>query len=233
LAQTQGSDLSAGGLAPPPAVESQGDTAAAPNQTEADLERADREDSGRGLAFVWLNGEVGVGHFGLQALKGGELIDDNVPAKQTGLVLGAGLGLRLVFVTAGVRFRYAAFSEWKLWTLGAEGGLHMQLGSLEPYATLGLGYVGVTNIDPNPDLPTGGDTVTSERASAGGFDARLALGLDYYLTNMFSVGVNVSGDIFTLARSALDGAGGLPLYAQDGSSLGAGVTATAVGGLHF
>ena len=114
-APTQGSNLSAGGLAPPPAVESQGDKPAqTPDQTQADLERSDREDSGRGLAFVWLNGEVGVAHYGLQTFEGSELVDASVPSKQTGLVLGAGLGLRLVFLSAGVRFRYAAFSDWKL-----------------------------------------------------------------------------------------------------------------------
>jgi hypothetical protein len=49
--------------------------------------------------------------------------------------------------------------------------------------------------------------------------------------------VNASGDLFTLARSAVAGAGqpgALPaVYAQDGSSLGAGAAATAVAGLHF
>ncbi|HEY3500393.1 MAG TPA: hypothetical protein VGK73_37130 [Polyangiaceae bacterium] len=236
FAQEQGSPLSAGGLAPPPAIESQGDPQAPPpNQTEAELERADREDSGRGLAFVWLNAEAGVGHFGLETITASNLVDESVKKSQTGLLLGAGLGLRLVFLTAGVRFRYGLFSDWKVWTLGAEGGIHMQLGSIEPYATLGLGYLRVAGIDPTPLAGTaaGADT----RTGAGGFDARLALGFDYYLTNLFSVGVNVSGDIFTLARSAVAGAGqpgGLPaVYALDGSSVGAGAAATAVGGLHF
>jgi hypothetical protein len=237
LAQTQGSDLSAGGLAPPPAVESQADQQAqAEQKTEADLERADREDSGRGLAFVWLNGEVGIGHFGLQTLQASELVDPSVATTQTGPLVGAALGLRLVFLSAGVRFRYALLPDWKLWTLGAEAGLHMQLGSIEPYATLGLGYVRVAGIEPTPvgGAPAPGATT---KVSAGGFDARLALGFDYYLTNLFSLGVNVSGDIFTLARSAVAGAGqpgALPaLYAEDGSSLGAGAAATAVAGLHF
>ena len=235
-AEDQGSSLSAGGLAPPPAIESQGDPQAPPpNQTEAELEKADREDSGRGLAFVWMNAEVGVANFGLQTVTSSNLVDDSVKKSQTGLLLGAGLGLRLVFLSAGARFRYALFKDWKLWTLGAEAGIHMQLGSMEPYATLGLGYVRVAGIDPTP-LPgtsSGADT----RTGAGGFDGRLALGFDYYLTNLFSVGVNVSGDMFTLARSSVSGAGqpgGLPaIYAADGSSVGAGVSATAVGGLHF
>src|SRR5687767_5593735 len=79
FAQDQGSDLSAGGLAPPPPIESQGDPQAPPpNQTQADLERSDREDSGRGLEFVWLNAEVGVAHYGLQTIQGSDLLDESV-----------------------------------------------------------------------------------------------------------------------------------------------------------
>jgi hypothetical protein len=169
-------------------------------------------------------------------LQSDNLVDDSVPKSQTGLLLGAGLGLRLVFLTAGVRFRYGAFKDWKVWTLGAEGGIHMQLGSIEPYATLGLGYLRVAGIDPAL-LPGTAPSGATTRTGAGGFDARLGFGFDYYFTNIFSLGVNVSGDLFTLARSAVAGAGqpgALPaLYATDGSSFGAGAAATGVAGLHF
>jgi hypothetical protein len=49
---------------------------------------------------------------------------------------------------------------------------------------------------------------------------------------MFSVGVNVSGDVLFLFRSG-EGVPTSYVYSKDGSSIGAGVTATAVGGLHF
>ena len=48
-----GADLQAGGLKPPEAVQSDSN-GTAPSQTEATLDRADKEDSGRGLSFVWL-----------------------------------------------------------------------------------------------------------------------------------------------------------------------------------
>ena len=53
-----GSNLQAGGLKPPEAVETDTNPSQA-TQTEAQLDRADKEDSGRGLEFVWLNAELG------------------------------------------------------------------------------------------------------------------------------------------------------------------------------
>jgi hypothetical protein len=224
FAQAPGTDLSSGGLAPPPAVESQ-KSAEQPQSaagTEQDLSRAEQEDSGRGLEFVWLAGEVGVGHFGLGALDSGELGLANVDeSKQTGLVAGAGLGVRLIYFTLGARFRYAPFPDWTLWTLGAEGGLHVPLGALEPYFTLGLGYASVKPGEGTLD--------------AKGFDGRLGAGVDYYLTNMFSAGVNLTGDLLVLSGSGVPevtGDGGVG-PGENGSSVGAGVTLTAVMGLHF
>jgi hypothetical protein len=60
--------------------------------------------------------------------------------------------------------------------------------------------------------------------------------VDYYLTNMFSVGANLTGDILFLSRPKVDGAptsGEGSVYAADGAGIGAGVTLTAVMGLHF
>ena len=225
-AQAPSPDLSAGGLAPPPAVESQKaaeEPQAAPSGTEQELAAAEREDSGRGLEFVWLAGEVGVGHFGLGAFDPGELALANVDqSKQTGLVAGAGLGVRIIYFTVGARFRYAPLPDWTLWTVGAEGGLHIPLGALEPYFTVGLGYVNVK--------PKEGEL------DAQGFDGRLGAGIDYYLTNMFSVGANLTGDVLVLSGSKIPavpdtGAGAPP--PENGSSVGAGVTLTAVMGLHF
>ena len=69
-----------------------------------------------------------------------------------------------------------------------------------------------------------------------GFDARLGAALDYYLTNMFSIGANLTGDLLVLSRPKLADAptsGEGSVYADSGSSIGGGVTLTAVMGLHF
>ncbi len=224
-APANGSSLSAGGLAPPPALENTPPPAGAatPAQTEAELAKADKEDSGRGLEFVWMNGEVGVMHLGLGTFSNDNLVDTAaVNTTQTGLVLGAGIGVRLVFLTLGTRFRYAPLPDAKLWTLGLEAGLHAPFGSLEPSVTLGVGYVSVGSF-PGP-VP----------ATARGFDARLGAALDYYLTNMFSVGVNAGAELLVLSRSSICAASSGPsTYCSEGSSTGGALTATGVAGLHF
>ncbi len=91
--------------------------------------RADKEDSGRGLEFVALNLEVGPEYLGLHTLKADHLVDSKyIDSKGAGLAVGAGLGVRLLAFTVGARFRYANFSDWALWTLGAEAGMHIPLG---------------------------------------------------------------------------------------------------------
>ena len=116
------------------------------------------------------------------------------------------------------------FSKAKLWTLGGEVGMHIPMGSLEPYFSVGGGY-------------TSGAFDGVEGVSASGFNLRPLAGLDYYVSNTLSLGGTLSGDILFLNRpkvavadlGALDPA----IYGEDGSGIGAGVTFTAVVGLHF
>lgn len=239
LGQAADPGLNAGGLAPPPAVEGQGgadgaDGAPTPQGTDATLAEADREDSGRGLEFVWLNGEVGVQHLGLETFSSKDLVGpDVVKRKYTSLIAGAGLGARIVFLTVGARFRYAYAKELEHFNVGLEGAVHFPFGALEPYGGIGVGYARVREIT-RTQLDGGTDVVATDMNPIGGIDARLFGGVDYYLTNMFSVGANVSGDVLFLFRSGKEGADpAADFYAKDGKSIGAGVTATAVGGLHF
>jgi hypothetical protein len=126
-----------------------------------------------------------------------------------------------------VRFRLGSFSEWQLWTLDAEGGFRIPLGRLEPYFNVGAGYASLGSFSTSAPA--------ASKASAKGFDARLGAGIDYYLTNTFSLGANLSGDLLFLSRSAKTSASGneAAVYGKDGSSIGAGGTLTAVVGLHF
>ena len=218
-----GSSLQAGGLRPPDAVETAPSTTP-PSQTEAQLDRADKEDSGRGLEFVWVNADVGPQVLGLHTLKDGGLVDGTaLESKGTGIAYGAGLGVRLLVFTLGARFRFANFSDWQVWTLGPEVGMHIPLGRLEPYFTLGAGYASLG----------GYANELSAVNKAKGLDVRASAGLDFYLTNTFSVGANLSGDALFLSRSASSGATLPATYASDGSGIGLGGTLSAVLGLHF
>lgn len=217
------SNLESGGLKPPEAIDSSqpAPAEAAEQNPEKDLEKADKEDSGRGLEWVWLNVEAGVQHVGLDTFKSDGLVDPTaVQTTQTGFLYGAGLGLRILVFTAGVRFRMASFSDFKLWTLDAEGGLRIPIGSLEPYVNVAAGFASM------------GALSTDAINSPKGFDARIGVGLDWYLSNTFSIGANLSGDVLFLSRSG-SGDSSNAVYTQDGSSIGAGVTGTGVVGLHF
>jgi hypothetical protein len=235
-----GADLEAGGLKPPAPVPGEADPA--PSQPEAALDRADKEDSGRGLEFVWLNADVGAEYLGLQTFRNKGLVDSTfVGSKDVGGVYGAGLGVRLLVFTFGARFRLGDFSDWQLWTLNAEAGLRIPLGRLEPYVTLSGGYASLGDFSGSGLA----QRLSSAGARAKGFDARAGFGVDVYVTNTFSVGGNLTGDVLFLSRSGSAGIGApLPsgstqeqqaqgLYASNGSGIGAGATLSAVIGLHF
>ncbi len=222
------SNLDAGGLRPPEAIDpqQQGPADAPAEHTAQELARADREDAGRGLTYVWLNADVGGSHLGLHTFKDGGLVDPaRVATTQTGLSYGGGLGARILNYTIGARFRMHHFSEWKLWTLGLEGQFRIPLGRLEPYVTVGAGYASLGSFS--------SEDASASAAKAQGFDARLGAGLDYYLTNTFSLGANLTGDVLVLSRSPVDGAAAEDVYSTDGSGVGVGGTLTAVVGLHF
>src|SRR6201999_1896593 len=101
---------------------------------------------------------------------------------------------------------------WQLWTLDAEGGMHIPLGNLEPYFTLAAGYAALGSFST--------DAALASKASVKGANVRLGAGIDYYLSNTFSLGANLSGDMLFLSRSKVSGsstsASEAAVYAKDG-----------------
>ncbi len=239
--------LSAGGLAPPRSMPAT--NAPLPSTTEADLDKAEKEDSGRGLEFVWLNAEIGWETLGLQTFRAKNLVDAGlVKESQSGLVFGGGLGLRIIFITAGARFRLGHFDAWDLWTLNAELGLRIPVGSVEPYFTFGGGYASAGSFD-SGNIGSG---INTSGVDITGYDLRGGGGIDFYLSDAFSIGASVTGEVLFLTRPGVDpqklaasgSASANPdqaaveahakdVYAADGSSIGSGLTLSAVVGLHF
>jgi hypothetical protein len=159
-----------------------------------------------------------------------------VKTTQSGIVYGAGIGLRLVFLTGGARFRLGNFPDWQLWTLDAELGIHIPLGAVEPYFTFGGGYASMGDFS----QANVGSDFNNAGVSISGWNLRMGGGLDIYLSHVVSIGGNVSGDVMFLSRPGVSasntqtGGGTLSaVYDADGSSIGAGVTFTGVVGLHF
>jgi hypothetical protein len=235
-----GENLEAGGLKPPAPIEANANPP--PSQPEAELDLAKKEDSGRGLEFVWLNAEAGGEYLGLQTLRARQLVDSKlVGSKGLGAVYGAGLGVRFLVFTFGARFRLGNFQDWQTWTLNGEAGLRIPLGRIEPYFTLGGGYASLGDFS-GSDLAA---TLKSASVHATGFDVRTGAGVDVFVTNTFSIGGNLTGEALFLSRSGSvlirgpatpgnpDQQNAEGVFVAHGSGIGVGATLSAVLGLHF
>jgi hypothetical protein len=242
-ASPYGSNMQAGGLTPPAPMQPNA-TPPGGGATEDSLNRAKTEDSGRGLEWVWLNVEGGYEHVGLKTFN----VDRDafaagfVDTTANGAMVGAGVGLRLIFLTLGARGRVGFFKDYNLFTLGGEAGIHIPLGAFDPHLDLGFGYAGLGSLQ-------GALTGATDAIKIRGFYGRIGGGLDFYPTSVISLGANASVEALGLTRPALSPAevnaikdnplatspqkANADLLAVDGTSYGLAVAITAVAGLHF
>lgn len=245
--------MQAGGLKPPPPMDPK-QTQEEPkpaDQTQDHLDKSKEKDSGRGLSFVWLNVEGGYQTVGLQTFN----IDEQnftagfIEQSANGPVIGAGVGARLLFITVGARGRLGLLNNWQFFTVGGEVGFHIPIGRLEPRFSLGGGYAAVGSFD---QVVTGG---VQPDISIRGFYARAGGGMDYFITNIFSIGASVSWEFTALTRPGFDPTKladlqndianiqsadirmaqqkQAELLAFEGSGYGSAFTVTGVLGLHF
>jgi hypothetical protein len=125
-----------------------------------------------------------------------------LPTSGLGPTASVGGGLRLVFLTLGLRGRVASFQDsssehtlgaWQVWTLDGEIGFRAPVGRLEPHAALAAGYTSF-----------GGFGNAVRGLSAGldvhGVDGRVDAGADYWITHEISVGLDASGGLLGVAR---------------------------------
>jgi hypothetical protein len=207
--------------------------------SEAQLARGRQASIRRGLVFV--DAGFGAAYVDLVALKGGELLDSaRWKSSGFGLITGAAFGVRLQEFTLAVRYRYGDFSDWHLWTLGGDAGMHFSFARFEPYFGFGAGYASVGGI-----LADTSNAVTMDPPPAvdiRGLNVRVNVGLSYYFSRWFSLGANLSGEAFFLHREG-DRLGRLrrtdpnaspPFpYAMNGSGNGLGATLSLVLGAHY
>jgi hypothetical protein len=226
-----GEQLEAGGLAAPEAMPEGGE---ARNRVEISLDEAEKKDAGRGLEFAYLNGEFGYQNLGLRTLSSKGILADSADANGQGYLFSVGAGVRLLYFTLGGRFRRGRTQDFGLWSLGAELGLRVPMGSFEPYALLELGYAGIFAMS----YSSLGLDASGDLQGIGGMNTRVGGGFDYYFSDSFSVGTQLSGQLLFLKRPASEGE---PLcsgqedcpYDEEGSGIGAGMTISVVVGLHF
>jgi hypothetical protein len=154
--------------------------------------------------LLWLDAEAGVQNAQLntftedfQAFSVGFL-----PRSGTGPAAGGAIGVRFVFLTLGVRGRVARFEEsdpsrnvhgWSMASVDGEVGFRIPLRRLEPYVTLASGY---TTLGGFRDAVNG----LSNGINVNGFNARLGVGLDYFLSRYISLGGGVTGEVLALTR---------------------------------
>ena len=216
--------LETGGRRPPAPVA----TPPGESETLQKLERAEREDAGRGLEFLWVDVEGGYGYTDLQALASSSLLDGTVLSDASGgLVLGAGAGVRFIFLTFGARFRLTRLDDFDLWTLGGEIGLHLPHGAFEPSFTLGVAYAGAS-----PSV----DGLDADGLAMSGISARRGANIDYYVNPLLSFGAHGTFETLALWRSGVEQPAGSPIvqfYAEDGSGVGVGGALTGSVALHF
>jgi Outer membrane protein beta-barrel domain len=193
----------------------------APGANGQQLEDAEHSDSGRGPELGFLHVAGGVQSVSLQALSANNVYIAGEPLKTEsfGPSFSAGAGLRLLSLTAGARFRFGTFSDWDLWTLNLDLGWHVPLGKFEPYIFVGGGFAKLAYHD-------------TADSSATGFDIRLGGGVDYYVSNVFSLGGMVDLDLLRLSHSIVINGPRIPLT-HSWSSLGFVISPSVVAALHL
>jgi hypothetical protein len=207
---------------------------------EAQLGGGEQTDSGPSER-VFLDADLGAAYVDMHALIGGALLDPaRLRSNGFGLMCGAAFNVRLQEFTLAVRYRYGAFSDWQLWTLGVEASKNFSLGRIEPYFGFGAGYASLGGV--RADTSRTATPNADPTVDIYGLNVRVNAGIRYYVSRWFSVGGNLSGEVYFLHREGdrlirtlpTDPNAGAPFpYAMDGSGSGLGAALSVVLGVHY
>ena len=212
------------------------------NATAAQLQNAERSDSGRGLEIAYAQASVGAAFLGLDTFSNSKLGLDKTSGG--GPVFGLGAGLRLLFFTIGARARLTTLSAYDFWQLDLEAGYHVPIGRWDPYVAVHGGYAFETNASSaQVQGPEGGGAGESDAASQlalHGGEVGVSGGADYYVTPLISVGAEATAELLFLSRPKQTPTNGgvqdgpsQQLYLTSGSSTGLGLSASLHAGIHF
>ncbi|HEY2516994.1 MAG TPA: hypothetical protein VGI39_39250 [Polyangiaceae bacterium] len=164
---------------------------------------------------------------------GAPFVDKSDAGHRMSAALGVGAGVRIAAWTLGVRARVSPFGAFTLLETNAEAGFHLPFGHWDPYVSLHAGYARafMTEAIPFaiPDGSQGYRAYTGTPPSPDGPDLGGALGIDYFLTERFSLGAEASLDALFISTNGpvIDGFRGPP------GSVGSAFLAGAHAGLHF
>jgi opacity protein-like surface antigen len=215
-----------------------------PSPMAAQLNQAESEDNGRGFELVWLRGEAAFSHIKLSSFS-----SDTLSLKtdsSSGAMFGAGVGLRFLLLTLGVRARMHQLSAFSLWQVNGVLGAAIPISSLDLSFTAhgGYSFVGRLSNDAAVGTVSGDAPALGNQVSITGFNAGAGVALDYYVTPLVSIGAGVTGEALFLKRPLATIPADVPadvraqiesseLYKNSGTSVGFGIAAGARIGLHF
>jgi hypothetical protein len=175
----------------------------APAPTDAPAPAEEAKSSDLGLEWVWLNASMGFSYMDLKSANlaispaGGTPITV-VDSTSSGLAYDVGAGVRLLFLTLGVRARN--HTAMNLWQIDGEVGFHGRIGRVDPYLAARFGYDTVGTLGQSVSVV--GTSVAPPDISVHGYNGGLALGFDYYFAHAFSLGLEGAGDVVYLKRAA-------------------------------
>jgi hypothetical protein len=194
------------------------------------------EDGGLGLEWVYLNADLGAAYTDLASLRASNWqLQDNA---SSGPAFGLAAGVRLVFLSLGVRVRDLALSSYNIWETDLEALFHFRIWRIDGYfgGRGGYAFLGAFSAD---SLRTSTGSAASN-VTVHGWNVGPTLGLDFYITKLVSVGVDANVEAMFLERPPLPLPSGetvapqyASLYNASGSSVGAGFIGMSHLGIHF
>jgi hypothetical protein len=180
----------------------------------------------------FIDAMIGPGYSTLASFNSSTLAAQNISGG--GLVVGAGAGLRLSFLTLGARARALALGNLSVWEIDGETAFHVQVDSADVYLGLRGGYA-VGSVSTNGSNGGGGDV--------DGFNIGTMLGFDSFITGFLSWGLELNPELLDVQRPPLPLPAGLSpanltpaqqgLYEASGLNVGLVFIASVHLGLHF
>ena len=227
-------------LEPPPTMQQEPQP---PNSAPATVDDQENEDSGLGLEWVWLNADAGYGYANMESFSTKTL--GMQKAASAGPALGVGAGVRLLFLTIGLRARDLMLSDiGNLWELGGEAAFHLRVWHIDPYFGVRGGYNFVGSLSGSSVSVATGNAPSD--VSVHGFNVGPMVGIDIYFAHAISVGADLDTQFLFISRPPVPLPAGVTqaqlnmldpkaqeLYKNSGSSAGIQVTPTIHLGVHF
>lgn len=207
----------------------------AKDEKKSDLTR-ELEDGGLGLEWVYLNADIGSAYTDLVSLRASNWqLQDN---SASGPAFGIGAGVRLIVFSAGLRVRDLQLSSFNLWETNLEAALHCRIWRFDLQFGARGGYAFVGSFSADSLRTSTGSSVSA--VTVHGWNVGPTAGLDYYISKLVSLGVDANAEVLFLKRPPIPLQPGqtvapqwASLYADSGSSVGAGFVGVAHLGIHF